>query len=449
MRLTNLKTRLGTVAGILLAASAFGCSDSSSSDGSGGQGGSGNTGNTGGTGMGGSGNTGNTGGTGMGGSGGTASGDCDVTFNPTDSQDDIKTALNDDVMSGDTICFNAGTYSFTDQLNMPNLPNLTMRGTGATREDTILDFANQTTGDNGVFMDAGESFTIENLWVKNTPGDGVEVKADNVVFRNIRVSWDRGPSTENGAYAIYPVEADNILVEDCEASDAADAAIYVGQGDNAIVRNNDIHDNVLGIEIENTRGSEVYGNRTYNNTTGIALFVLSGLEQKVAERHLVYDNVIEDNNLANFAPPGAIIELLPRGTGLIILGADDSEIRNNTFRNNSGAAILIVSHELVDAINPGGYGEPETDGFPENTFIHGNTYENNGTMPQDSYPLLVSGVSPLPNVIWDGAEAGMGMAGICLGMSPTTFYNFRGGVMTPDDVTSHTCDGATQPTVSF
>ncbi len=422
MELIN-RNRLGTLFALSLAFGGVGCSDSSSSDGNGAGG--------------------------AGGSGGsTSTAGCDVTFSPTDDLATIKTALNDDISSGDTICFETGTYDLTEQLNLPNLPDLTMRGMGASRDDTILDFANQTEGDNGVFMDAGENFTIENLWVKNTPGDGVEIRSNRPTFRNIRVSWDRGPSVENGAYAIYPVSVDDILVEDCEASDASDAAIYVGQGDRAIVRNNEVYDNVLGIEIENTRGAEVYDNHAHDNTTGIALFVLTGLAQKVGTGTLVRDNIVENNNRENFAPPGAIIEILPRGTGIIVLGTDENEIRNNTVRGNSGGAVFIISHELVNAVNPDGYGEPETDGFPEKTYVHDNTFENNGTDPQDAYSIILpAGATTFENVLWDGIENAMGSgAELCLGSAPATFRNLA--AMDPTDTTPHECDGVSLPGIT-
>jgi nitrous oxidase accessory protein NosD len=73
--------------------------------------------------------------------------------------------------------------------------------------------------------------------------------AEDVTFRDIKVSWDAGSATENGAYAVYPVNSSRVIVEDSEVVGAADAGIYVGQCNQAIVRNNVVYGNVAGIEI--------------------------------------------------------------------------------------------------------------------------------------------------------------------------------------------------------
>ena len=52
----------------------------------------------------------------------------------------------------------------------------------------------------------------------NTPGDGVKIKGTNgVTIKRTRVEWESGPSTENGAYGLYPVQTRNVLIEDTES----------------------------------------------------------------------------------------------------------------------------------------------------------------------------------------------------------------------------------------
>src|SRR3546814_1386139 len=84
--------------------------------------------------------------------------------------------------------------------------------------------------------------------------------------------WTGGPSTDNGAYGLYPVQVDNVLIEDSVVKGASDAGIYVGQSTNIIVRNNRAEGNVAGIEIENSTGADVYGNTTTGKTGGILVF---------------------------------------------------------------------------------------------------------------------------------------------------------------------------------
>jgi parallel beta-helix repeat protein len=73
-----------------------------------------------------------------------------------------------------------------------------------------------------------------------------------------------------------------VLIEYSEVIGANDAGIYAGQSADVIVRYNEVHENVLGIELENTINGEVYGNHTYGNTCGILIVLLPHLESKVS-----------------------------------------------------------------------------------------------------------------------------------------------------------------------
>lgn len=64
--------------------------------------------------------------------------------------------------SGDVIGLEPGTYRITRELNLTGIADVTFKGMGATREEVILDFADQVEGDDGITVTAG-GFTIENL----------------------------------------------------------------------------------------------------------------------------------------------------------------------------------------------------------------------------------------------------------------------------------------------
>ena len=146
---------------------------------------------------------------------------------------------------GDVITFGPGTYDFTRTLSL-DVAGVTIRGAGMER--TVLRFANQTTGSGGegVLITKG-GFTIEDLAIEDPRGDALKVSgADGVTIRRVRVEWTRGPSSENGAYGLYPVESRNVLIENCVAIGASDAGIYVGQCEHVIVRHNVASQNVAG-----------------------------------------------------------------------------------------------------------------------------------------------------------------------------------------------------------
>ena len=258
------------------------------------------------------------------------------------------------------------------------------------------------TGGNDTMLVTADGFTAENFAVKNTPGNGVVVRqADSPTFRKLHVTWDDPDPAKHGAYAVYPAECTNVLVEDCEVSGAADAAVYVGQGTGAILRRNKAHDSVLGIELENTTNGEAYDNEAYNNSGGMAVFLLSNLTKKSASNNLVHDNNIHDNNGKNFGDPQTVVSGVPTGTGIIVVGSSNTEIRNNTVTGNNSTGLLVVSYTLMEKLIPGATADPATAPYPDHIFVHGNTFMNNGTMPASVFAAF-NPPTPLEDVLWDG-----------------------------------------------
>ncbi len=380
---------------------------------------------------------------------------CDVVLEPSGGDD--YAAVQDALIgatSGSDICFAPGTYSFSREVSL-TVRDVTLRGVGTTREDTVLDFAAQEAGDDGLTV-TSDAFTLEHMWIKNSPGNGVVVTgADGVTFRDLKVSWDAGSVTANGAYAVYPVKSTNVLVENTEVVGAADAGIYVGQCENALVKDNVVYGNVAGIEFENTVGGEAVGNQAYDNSAGILVFVLPNLEKKSGDLTLVHDNDIYENNRANFAEDGTIVAEVPPGTGALLLAADGVEITNNRFRDNISTSILGVSYESLSVLLGSTPDDPETDLYLERIYVHDNTYENNGTDPQTVAAALM--VNPLEDFIWDGIENMDNMAGaqLCFGNSPPSFRNFNSiqNIDSPanhsTDTAGHECELPAVPPITF
>lgn len=377
---------------------------------------------------------------------------CDVVLSASgeDDSNDVQTALID-AQSGNHVCFCPGQYSFEKELSL-TVTDVTVRGLGESRDDVVLDFAAQTVGDDGVTV-TSDGFTIEHLSVKNTPGNGVVVSgADDVTFRDIKVSWDAGSVTENGAYAVYPTGSRRVIVEDSEVVGASDAGIYVGQCEQAIVRNNVVRGNVAGIEVENTLDAEVVGNEAYDNSAGILVFVLPNLEVKEGKRCKVHGNNVYENNRKNFAEMGTVVRSVPAGTGMLLLAADETEVHDNVITDNISTAVLLVSYETLAQLS-GVMLDPETDPYLESTYIHDNEMSGNGGEPKNALGLLA--IVPLEDVLWDGLEATTGSADLCLGSSPPSFRNFAGvdGIADSNlhstDTTPHQCEGTTQSAVSW
>lgn len=365
-------------------------------------------------------------------------------------QETVQTALIEAV-PGDVLCFDDGTYRFTDELSI-SVANVKVRGTFG---GAIFDFADQVVGANGLSA-TGDGFTLQDLTVQDTPGDGVRVTgAADVSFLGVTVRWTAGSVTGNGAYGLYPVSCTNVLIDDCEVTGASDAGIYVGQSSNIIVRNSRAHGNVAGVEIENSTTAEVHGNRSWDNTGGILVFNLPELPVK-GDHVLVHDNVIEENNRANFAPAGTIVANVPAGTGLMIMSKDFVEARNNTIRNNVSTGALVISFLALDTP----YTDPAYDPYTETSWIHDNEFSGNGTDPQGQLDAVAAGIgaATLEDILWDGfidsAKVNTnGALTFCLSNNGTATFrdvDFPGGFAnTSTDIGPHTCTHDALPGVTF
>ena len=177
---------------------------------------------------------------------------------------------------GDVITVPEGKLVFDRSLTL-NTSGITIRGAGM--DKSVLSFKGQIAGAEGLLVNASD-FLIEDLAIEDSKGDALKInEGKNITVRRVRTEWTGGPSTENGAYGIYPVQTENTLIEGAVAIAASDAGIYVGQSKNVIVRNSTARLNVAGIEIENTIDADVYNNVATENTGGILVFNMPDLQQ--------------------------------------------------------------------------------------------------------------------------------------------------------------------------
>ena len=305
-----------------------------------------------------------------------------------------------DAQPGDVIDIPAGTFSFDRSLSL-DVDGVTIRGAGI--DDTILSFADQVVGAEGLLVTASD-FTIEDLAIEDTIGDALKVnEGENIIIRRVRTEWTGGYSTENGAYGIYPVQTTNVLIEDSVAIGASDAGIYVGQSNNIVMRGNVAEFNVAGIEIENSVGADVYNNVATNNTGGILVFNLPGLSQQGSGTR-VYDNDVFANNTENFGHPGTAVAEVPAGSGVLVMANDNVEIFGNRIADNRSANIIVTSSFTIGL---GGEDDPEFDGYPEGVYIHDNDLSGGGDDPDSIlrvlYLTLYGGEGSLPDIVWDGS----------------------------------------------
>lgn len=244
---------------------------------------------------------------------------------------------------GDTIFVDEGTIEFTNTLSMMDKKKVTIKGKGMNK--TILSFKGQTTGAEGLKVNNCDDILVCDLSLRDMKGDGFKAsECMNITMSRLQVSWSNPNDSTNGAYALYPVTSTNVIVEDCDVSNASDAGIYVGQSHHAIVRRNKVHNNVAGIEIENSFNVDVYENEAYDNTGGLLVFSLPDIPVKNGDGVRVYNNKVHDNNLPNFAPPANSVAIVPAGTGFLVMATPNVEVFNNEFLNHQTVNCGIVTY---------------------------------------------------------------------------------------------------------
>lgn len=303
---------------------------------------------------------------------------------------------------GTVITLPAGHFHLLRGLAM-SANGVTIRGAGM--DKTVLNFKGMVSGPQGLLVNAND-FTIEDLAIEDTMGDGLKIKqGKNIIIRRVRVVWTDGPNSNNGAYAIYPIRTNNLLIEDTVTRGASDSGIYVGQSQNVVVRNNTVEQNVAGIEIENTTHADVYGNTATNNTGGILVFNMPNLMQ-LGKGTRVFKNKVFKNNLANFGAKGTPVASVPAGSGIVINSNDDVEIFDNDIADNNTANVIVSSYYSTNYDNDTGV-NPDYNPYPKGIYIHDNRFSGGGASPSGlqfkALKIAMFGLNGhFPDVLWDG-----------------------------------------------
>lgn len=297
------------------------------------------------------------------------------------------------------ICVAPGTYTFNASVAMATRTGVTFRGLGAEPGDVVLDFQHMTADERAISFTNMTDVTVQNMTILDATHDDLYFKScHGVTVEHVVAGWVNRP--QHGAYAIYPVESEDVRLDHCEAYGSADAGLYVGQTTNCIVSNSLVHDNVAGLEIENSTNCEVFGNTAENNTAGILVFELPGLLHRGMTTS-VHDNISRNNNHMNFAA-GGIVQYVPVGLGIMVMGAHEIEVHGNTLSGNGTTGILLVSYDTAVVAGADPSMDATYDGRLRHVYVHDNTMMANSRDPDPA----VGGLAQLDgtvevDVLWD------------------------------------------------
>ena len=253
----------------------------------------------------------------------------------------------------------------------------------------------QNPGDkeNGITArDAGDGFLLKNVTVKNFEENGVLlIRVDGFVLSHVE-------AIDNGEYGLFPVRSSDGLIEHCTAMGHTDAGIYVGLSSDVIVENNKAFENVTGFEIRNSSNLIVRKNHSYDNVAGIIVMVLPGLPVKTSSNIIVVANHVTNNNHINFAEPGGFNFFIPTGSGILLVGTDNTLVEDNKVKDNNSVGIATVSSLLLGALAglpPEAFADIEPN--PDGVKVIDNNLSNNGNAPPPGIGL------PGADLFWDGS----------------------------------------------
>ena len=360
-----------------------------------------------------------------------------VTAGP-DAQERLQTALIE-AKPGDRVQLAAGRYALADGLSL-DVKGVTLAGAGPGK--TILDFTGQKGEGEGLLVTSSD-VVIRDLAVENAKGNGIKSKgSDGISFVNLRVEWTGGPKSSNGAYGVYPVSSQHVLIDRVYVKGASDAGIYVGQSQQIIVRNSKAEGNVAGIEIENSYNADVHDNVATGNTGGILVFDLPDLPQQGGHSIRLFHNQVIANNHPNFAGVGNIVASVPPGTGVMVMANRDVHVFDNDIKDNGGNGMMIVAYQ--NAFTDRNYNP-----LPRNIAVHANRYAGNGAKP--TFPggaeIAAAVGGTLPAVMWDGVT-GFTVAGGAAVTADGGIFVSDAPLLNLNLKTQGTSASAAQPTVT-
>ena len=173
---------------------------------------------------------------------------------------------------------------------------------------------------------------------------------------------------KTGVYGLYAFNTIGGRILNSEAYYVNDGAFYIGQTPpqdkpkQTMVRNVEGWGSPIGFSATNMRYVTITKSRFYNNAVGIVPNALDSEKFPPPEENVIVDNDIFWNNLnfhegkPPFTPPPATAtgNLVPLGTGILLLGGRDHLIENNRIYGNFLTGIAAIDGILLTENPPAG-----------------------------------------------------------------------------------------------
>jgi plastocyanin len=207
---------------------------------------------------------------------------------------------------------------------------------------------------NAIKVDGADQVTLRGIKARHYKSNGFfVVNAVGYTLRNLIAE-------RTGVYGIYAFNSKGGLMADSEAYYVNDAPFYIGQTPpqakpvRSLVRNVSGWGSPIGFSGTNMRYVTITKSRFFNNALGIAPNALDSEAFPPAEDNVIVDNDIFWNNFnfhrgAPFALPkaGSTADIVPIGTGIILLGGRGNVVQNNRIFGNFLAGVVLIDGILL------------------------------------------------------------------------------------------------------
>jgi nitrous oxidase accessory protein NosD len=259
---------------------------------------------------------------------------------------------------GDTVLVLSGTYHESVEVTTPGL---TLRGSG---RSTVLEPAARATNDcgrggNGICVTGTKDkrltgVTVSHLTVSGFSHAGLSaVSTDGLTVKHVR-------SEKNGMWGFAEERSEHSTYRRNTARDNGDAGIFLANTVTAeqgatdtrrtLVARNRLEGNRIGITVRRLRNLTVAGNDITGNCAG--LFVVGDENNPKAGAVTVRGNRVVEND--KYCPKTERLPYL-QGSGIVLTGAEDSEVTRNNVVGNSGRSPMsggiVLFKSFVGATN--------------------------------------------------------------------------------------------------
>jgi Periplasmic copper-binding protein (NosD) len=265
--------------------------------------------------------------------------------------------------AGDTIKVRRGVYREAVRIDGRKKRYLKLIGNPRRPARVVLDGRGRK--QNGIAVNNADEVTVKGFKARN-------YRANGFFFTNLNgYTMNHLIAQKTGVYGLYAFNTIGGRILNSEAYYVNDGAFYIGQTPpqdkpkQTLVRNVEGWGSPIGFSATNMRYVTITESRFYNNAVGIVPNALDSEKFPPPEKNVITGNEIFWNNF-NFhegdppftrPQPTATGNLVPLGTGILLLGGRDHRIEDNKIYGNflTGIAaidgILLVENPLAVSLD--------------------------------------------------------------------------------------------------